>query len=382
MDLLQKFRETRLRSVKLCEPLETEDYVPQSVYYASPPKWNLAHTSWFFEEFILKSQLAGYKYFHPLYSYLFNSYYEGAGERTTRNERGTLSRPTVREVYNYRSYVDAHMEKLLKKGVGKEVKDLVILGINHEQQHQELFLTDHKYALGMNPLFPEYSRSPLVEEASMPSLSWIDMNSGMYEIGHGKDGFAFDNEGPLHKVYLNDYQISNRLVSNQEYIEFMEDGGYEDFRHWHEEGWKWINENQVNCPLYWHFREDGWYYFTLAGLRKVNPDKPVTHISYFEAYAFASWKGYRLPTEFEWEAAADSFHWGDRWEWTESAYLPYPGFKKPEGTVGEYNGKFMVNQKVLRGSSVATPKGHSRKTYRNFFHPNLGWQFTGIRLAK
>jgi ergothioneine biosynthesis protein EgtB len=382
MDLLSAYNVTRKQSENLCRPLENEDYVPQSTYFTSPPKWNLAHTSWFFEEFILKNFMTEYSYYHPLYPYLFNSYYEGAGERTSRNERGALSRPTVKEIYAYRAHVDEHMEQLLKQDIKDEIRELVILGMNHEQQHQELFYTDHKYNLSRNPLYPVYSEIAFAEKAEMPAEKWIRNESGLYEIGDKGEEFSFDNEKPRHTVYLQEYEISNRLVTNREYIEFIESGAYSDFKHWHEEGYKWICDNKKEHPLYWQKKQDGWYQYTLAGLRKIPESAPVTHINYYEAFAFASWKGKRLPTEFEWEAAADKFHWGDRWEWTESAYLPYSGYKKAPGTVGEYNGKFMVNQKVLRGSSVVTPKGHERKSYRNIFHPHLSWQFTGIRLAK
>jgi ergothioneine biosynthesis protein EgtB len=382
MDLLQQYKSVRLQSLLMCEPLITEDFVPQSEFFASPPKWNLAHTSWFFEEFILKSNYKNYKHFHPTYAFLFNSYYEGAGKRTSRDERGSLSRPSVKEIYDYRAYVDRHMEELLCKEISDEMNDLAILGLNHEQQHQELFFTDHKYSLSRNPLYPAYSAEALAEKGEMPELEYLKLEGGLVAIGHAKEGFAFDNEKPSHKVYVAPFEISNRLVSNGEFIEFINDGAYNNYEYWHEEGWKWVNEHEILHPLYWQKENDKWHQFTLAGLREIKSEHPLTHINYYEAFAFAQWKKMRLPTEFEWETAANRFHWGDRWEWTESSYLPYPGYEKAEGTVGEYNGKFMVNQKVLRGASLATPNGHARLTYRNFFHPHLGWQFTGIRLAK
>lgn len=382
MNIANLYIEVRTKSEQNCKPLLIEDYVPQSIYFASPPKWNLAHTTWFFEEFVLKQYVPDYKPYHELYSFLFNSYYEGAGERTSRNDRGTLSRPSVDEIYKYRKFVDDQMLSLLGGEMSREIEDMVILGINHEQQHQELFFTDHKYALSRNPLYPHYGPIPYVEIGEMPSQTWIAVEEGIYEIGHKGEGFFFDNEVPNHKVYLQPFEISNRLVTNGEYIEFIEAGGYLKHEFWHEEGWKWLNDNSARYPIYWQKIENSWLQFTLAGLRPLQSEHPLTHVNYFEAFAFASFRGMRLPTEFEWEAASESFNWGDRWEWTESAYLPYPGYKKTEGTVGEYNGKFMVNQKVLRGSSIVSPKGHSRKSYRNFFHAHLGWQYNGIRLVK
>lgn len=372
---------------KLCEPLEIEDYIPQPVVDVSPPKWNIAHTTWFFEEMILKKFVPDYKVFDPNFGFLFNSYYNSIGERTARDHRGDLSRPTVKRVFEYRHYVDEAMNKLLvSANVDPQMPDPVTLGLNHEQQHQELFLTDLKYTLSVNPLFPTYREGYAPEELSEPPASaggqFIEIESGMYEIGYDGEGFCFDNELARHKIYLDDFQISDRLVTNSEYMEFMNDGGYRDPLLWHSEGWDWLHRENVTSPLYWHERDGEWHHYTLGGLRKLPMDAPVCHISLYEAAAYAEWKGMRLPTEFEWEAANEKFDWGLRWEWTNSAYLPYPGFKKPDGAVGEYNGKFMMNQMVLRGASVATPEGHSRPTYRNFFHPHLRWQFTGIRLAK
>ena len=382
-DLLQYFKEVRSRTEELCAPLETEDYIPQPVVDVSPPKWNIAHTTWFFEEMILKKFAPDYQVFDPNFGFLFNSYYNTIGERTRRDNRGDLSRPTVAKVFEYRKYVDEKMSELLSQKLSDELKDLVFLGSNHEQQHQELFLTDLKFSLSRNPLFPVYRENYAIEEiCEMPGKRFVEFAEGIYEIGYRGDGFCFDNELSRHKVFLNDFSIRGSLATNAEYLEFIEDGGYQNFNLWHAEGWDWVNQNAITAPLYWQKKDGEWFCFTLSGLRPVNLDAPVCHVSFYEAAAFAEWKGARLPTEFEWETASDLFDFGLRWEWTNSAYLPYPQFTKAAGAVGEYNGKFMINQMVLRGASVATPVNHSRKTYRNFFHPNLRWQFNGIRLAK
>lgn len=381
--LADKYSEVRQATMRLCEPLEIEDYIPQPTVDVSPPKWNIAHTTWFFEEMILKKYADGYKVFDPHFGFLFNSYYNTIGDRTRRDNRGDLSRPTVNHVFEYRKYVDEQMNALLNGEVPEDLRDLVVLGLNHEQQHQELFLTDLKYTLSVNPLFPTYRDGLAIEEsAESGEASFLEIKGGIHEIGFAGDGFCFDNELARHKVYFEDLAISDRLVTNGEFAEFITAGCYTDHRLWHSEGWDWVNQNSVESPLYWHNRADGWYHFSLGGLRKLPMDAPVCHVSYYEAAAFADWKGMRLPTEFEWESASSKLDWGKRWEWTNSAYLPYPGFSKAAGAVGEYNGKFMVNQMVLRGGSVATPEGHSRPTYRNFFHPHLRWQFTGIRLVK
>ena len=381
-DLRELYLAVRSYTEKLCEPLEIEDYVPQPVVDVSPPKWNIAHTTWFFEEMILKNFSQDYKVFDESFRFLFNSYYNSVGERTLRDHRGDLSRPTVKRIFEYRKYVDEKMYEFLDSDLAQDVRDLVILGLNHEQQHQELFLTDLKYIFGVNPLFPVYRNDFLpIEVTESEQGDFIEINGGTFDIGFDGGGFCFDNELALHKVFLNDFSICERLVSNREYTEFIEDGGYGDFRLWHSEGWDWVRQNGIEKPLYWHDLNGELVQYTYAGLGKIWPNAPVCHISFYEASAFAEWKGCRLPTEFEWEAASGRFRWGLRWEWTNSAYLPYPGFKKAVGAVGEYNGKFMINQMVLRGGSVVTPPGHSRKTYRNFFHPHLRWQFTGIRLA-
>ncbi|MDN3588790.1 ergothioneine biosynthesis protein EgtB [Pedobacter aquatilis] len=383
MNLAEKYLSIRKYSEQLCEPLQTEDYVVQPVADVSPPKWHLGHTTWFYETFILKPFAFDYQLFNEEYNFVFNSYYETVGNRVIRTDRGNLSRPSVKDIYQYRAYVDEAMVKFLSAEIKAEVYDLLVLGFNHEQQHQELLQTDIKYILGNNPLFPVYSGSKSeILDGIKSGAEMINIAGGIYDIGHNGEGFSFDNEIGRHKVYLNDYTISNTLVSNQEFLEFVSDGGYKNFNFWHAEGWDWVKTNSITAPMYWHKVDGTWFNYTLQGLKQIDPNQPVTHISYYEAYAYAAWKGLRLPTEFEWEVAAEKFKWGERWEWTESAYLPYPGFSKAPGAIGEYNGKFMVNQKVLRGASVATPKAHSRITYRNFFHPHLRWQYTGIRLAK
>ncbi|NCD68653.1 ergothioneine biosynthesis protein EgtB [Mucilaginibacter agri] len=377
------YKTVRQRSEAICSPLQTEDYVVQPIVDVSPPKWHLGHTTWFFETFILKPYFMGYQEYNPDYNYVFNSYYETVGARVIRTDRGNLSRPTVQDVYKYRAYVDEAMFRFLAEEPSAEVKELMTLGFNHEEQHQELLYYDIKYILGHNPLFPAYDAgyaSPKIEH--LLAADFISMPEGIYEVGFEGEGFSFDNELNRHKVYLNAYEISPNQVTNEEYLKFINDGGYHDFRFWHAEAWDWVKANKIEAPLYWHLIDEQWQNYTLRGLEQLDLDAPVTHISYYEAYAYASWKGLRLPTEFEWEAAADKFKWGKSWEWTESAYLPYPGFAKAPGAIGEYNGKFMVSQKVLRGASEGTPPGHSRPTYRNFFHPSMRWLFNGIRLAR
>lgn len=380
-NLLAYYQKVRKHSELLCKPLQTEDYTPQSVIFASPPKWHLAHTTWFFEEMILKNYLPEYKIYNKSFSFLFNSYYNSIGQRIERGQRGLITRPSVDEVYSYRSYVDEHITKVLSQDIPEKVTELLTLGINHEQQHQELLLTDLKYTLSKNPTYPKYISESKVTSTNKEE-GWLSVQEGVYTIGNTNEAFCFDNELGQHRVFLEPYQISKALVTNGEFIEFIEENGYSTPNFWLDEGWSWVNENNIQNPLYWHKTEGGWYHYTLAGLEKVNPDAILSHISFYEATAFAAFKGLRLPTEFEWEIASEQLNWGERWEWTNSAYLPYPHFKIQEGAVGEYNGKFMVNQMVLRGASVATSAGHSRKTYRNFFHPQYQWQFTGIRLAK
>lgn len=388
MELLKKYNSVRKYTEDICKPLMTEDYVVQPVVDVSPPKWHIGHVTWFFETFVLKPYLKDYVEFNPQYNYVFNSYYETAGARVIRTDRGNLSRPSVEDVYNYRKHVDGAMQQFLKNPVSKEVEELLLIGFNHEQQHQELLMTDIKYILGNNPLFPAYKTSNdskptnIKDSDSHKKDSFIKSEEGIYEIGFDGEGFCFDNELKRHKVYLNEFSISKNLISNKEFLEFINAGGYRNFNFWHSDGWAWVNANQISAPLYWHFIDNKWHNYTLAGLQLLNMNEPVCHVSFYEAAAFAAWKGMRLPTEFEWEVTAKKFDWGRRWEWTNSAYLPYPGFSKAPGAIGEYNGKFMVNQMVLRGASDVTPPGHSRITYRNFFQPNLRWQYTGIRLAQ
>ncbi len=383
MDLKNVYQDTRKQTERICAPLTPEDCVVQVAVFASPAKWHLAHTTWFFETFILKKYDPNYKAFHEDYNFLFNSYYNHVGNRVIRADRGNMTRPDLQEVYEYRAYVDEAMDNVLSSEKIDEFADLITLGVNHEQQHQELLLTDIKYLLGHNPLFPVYDTKNVMKKNEKNTLAGFHtMNEGVYEIGYKGEDFCYDNELGAHKVYLHDFEISKSLVTNREYLEFIQDGGYMDFNIWLDEGWSWRGENAIEAPLYWHQVGGEWFHFTLQGLQKIDPQEVVKHISFYEASAFAEWKGMRLPTEFEWEIASDFFSWGQRWEWTNSAYLPYPAFSKAAGAIGEYNGKFMVNQMVLRGASVATASDHSRNTYRNFFHPDARWQFTGIRLAR
>jgi len=381
--LKKKYTQVRQHTVAICQPLQTEDYVVQPTADVSPPKWHLGHSTWFFETFMLQPHFKNYVNFDPNYNFVFNSYYESVGNRVIRTDRGNLSRPSVKDIYRYREYVDDHMSLLLENiEIDSKLLALLALGINHEQQHQELLYTDIKYILGHNPLFPAYDKETVLEAPIVKEAKMLSFAEGVYEIGFKGKGFCFDNELGVHKVFLNDFQISSNLVSNAEYLEFIQSGGYEDFSHWHSEGWDWVKQQNAAAPLYWHYLDNTWMNYSYGGLSKVIMDQPVCHVNFYEASAYASWKGLRLPTEAEWEIAAGELDWGQRWEWTNSAYLPYPGFSKAPGAIGEYNGKFMVNQMVLRGASVVTPKGHERATYRNFFHPKHQWQFSGIRLAK
>lgn len=380
--LLDFFLETRQHTETICNPLETEDYVVQPIVDVSPPKWHLGHTTWFFEEFILKPHVLNYSIFDEDFSFVFNSYYETVGKRVIRSDRGNLSRPSVKQVYAYRTHVTDAMRQLFQEHQSEELNALLEIGIHHEKQHQELLLTDIKYILGNNPLLPIYSNTFSEHAQETHHKEWISIKEGIYDIGHSGSDFCYDNELGKHKVYVSAYEISNTLVSNGDFLAFINAGGYQQFNLWHAEGWDWVNQNNIQSPLYWHKIENEWHHYTLNGLQKINLTTPLTHISYFEAFAYAQWKAYRLPTEFEWEIAQSYFSWGNRWEWTESAYLPYPNYKKAAGALGEYNGKFMVNQKVLRGGSVATSVKHTRLTYRNFFQTHLRWQFTGLRLVR
>ncbi|GAB3906867.1 ergothioneine biosynthesis protein EgtB [Larkinella knui] len=382
------YQRVRSWTGQICASLETEDYVVQPAADISPPKWHLGHTTWFWETFVLVPHQPQYRIFHDDFSFVFNSYYESVGRRVLRTQRGNLSRPTVAEVYRYRAYVDEAMTRFLStQELTPELRNLIELGLNHEQQHQELLITDIKYMLGHNPLFPEIEMPVNEHRMDQPTLP-VKLPEGVYTIGHQTEsgGFCFDNELGAHKVYLNGATLSGQLVTNADYLEFIDAGGYQQFQHWLSDGWAWVKANQIEAPLYWHRLDGQWHAYTFAGLQPVDPDLPVCHVSYYEADAYARWRGLRLPTEAEWEAAAvdaggHHLAWGLRWEWTGSAYLPYPGFTTAEGAVGEYNGKFMSGQMVLRGASVATPEGHSRPTYRNFFQPDKRWQYTGIRLA-
>jgi ergothioneine biosynthesis protein EgtB len=411
-ELMKQFRAVRQGSEKLCETLVPEDYVIQTMPEASPTKWHLAHTSWFFETFLLKAHLPGYGSTHPQYAFLFNSYYNAAGKMHARPQRGLISRPTVKDTYAYRAQVDSLMEELLE-GASEEqlemIAPLVVLGINHEQQHQELMVTDIKHVFSMNPLRPAYRPAKMAGGTAVAPLSWRNYDEGLYTIGHEGAGFCFDNEGPRHEVYLKAFSLATRLVTNREYLAFMEAGGYQRPEFWLSLGWNTINEKSWTAPLYWEKREGHWWMMTLAGMREVALDEPVCHVSYFEADAYARWARAHLPTEAEWESAADEvavegnfveggyFHpatapastagqlqqmFGDAWQWIQSSYSPYPGYEPAGGALGEYNGKFMCNQYVLRGASCATPETHARRTYRNFFPPEARWQFSGIRLAK
>lgn len=379
--LISRYQNTRAYTQAICQNLATEDYIPQPILDVSPPKWHLAHTSWFFEEFILKPYLSNYKPFHEKYSFLFNSYYHTVGQFSNRAQRGFLTRPTVNEIFQYRQCVDDAMQTLLNKSdLSLNIIKLVELGLNHEQQHQELLISDIKYILGNNPLYPTLDLSLLNDNND--KQEYITMASGNYTIGHAGNSFCFDNELVQHTVYLPEFSINSALISNAEYIQFIEDSGYQRFELWHDEGWHYLKQHNISAPLYWHKKNNIWHVYNFNGLQPLILTDAVCHINYYEAAAFAEWCKQRLPTEFEWEIAADQFNWGTRWEWTGSAYLPYPGFTKPAGAIGEYNGKFMINQMVLRGASIATSPNHSRKTYRNFFYPQARWQFTGIRLVK
>ncbi len=400
--MLERYRAVRRQTEALCAPLEEEDYGVQTMPEVSPPKWHLAHTTWFFETFLLEPFLPGYLPFHPAFGDLFNSYYEGVGTPFPRPRRGWLSRPTVEEVYRYRAHVDEAMVGLVEQGP----PGLIELGLNHEQQHQELILTDILHNFAQNPLYPAYRALPWEGLPPPPPLVWVERAGGMASIGHGGEGFAFDNEGPRHRVLLEDHLLASRLITCGEYLAFMEDGGYRRPEFWLSDGWQSVREGGWEAPLYWERREGRWWHMTLGGLRPVDENAPVSHVSYYEADAYARWAGARLPTEAEWEAAAQALPvegnfqeagtlrplpptgegltqlYGDLWEWTSSPYTPYPGYRPPEGAVGEYNGKFMCNQMVLRGGSFATPAAHIRPSYRNFFYPHDRWQFSGIRLAR
>ncbi len=401
----EKFLKIRENTELICKPLTIEDYVVQPAFDVSPPKWHLAHTTWFFEQFILIPFKKNYRIFNTEYNFIFNSYYEHHGKRIMKADRGNLSRPTVEDIYKYRKYVNDEIIEFFSKEQSAKLRFFLELGLHHEQQHQELMIYDIKYILGHNPLFPAYHNKKFISE-NIPS-KMLDVSNGIYSIGHNSDSFFFDNEKPIHKIFLNDFKIASRPVTNGEYLEFMESGAYSKFHLWLSDGWDFINENSITKPLYLHKIENEWYEYTFAGLKKIDPNAPVSHISFYEAEAYSQWKGMRLPTELEWEAASKIYNenitnddnflenfvfqpflnksinfFGNVWEWTMSSYLPFPGYKKDDGVLGEYNGKFMINQMVLKGGSSATPFKHIRHTYRNFFQPEKRWLFNGFRLAE
>ncbi len=406
--LLDRYQAIRKVTEDLCNPLSAEDCVVQSMPDASPVKWHLAHTSWFFETFILTPSLAGYAVYNERFGYLFNSYYNAVGDRVARPERGLLTRPSLEEVYAYRRHIDEHMAVLLERPEeDSALQALITLGLNHEQQHQELILTDIKHLLGTNPLRPPYRPATGARGRSeLVPLAWRHYDAGVRWIGHEGNGFAYDNESPRHRQFIGEFHLGSRLVNNGEFLAFIEDGGYERPELWLSDGWNARCTNGWLSPLYWEKYRDAWQILTLGSLRPLDPTEPACHVSYYEADAYARWADARLPTEGEWEVAAadlsivgnfmdsDELHprapassqetqlFGDVWEWTGSPYTPYPGYRPAAGALGEYNAKFMCNQMVLRGGSCATPRAHMRATYRNFFPPEARWQFSGIRLAR
>ena len=403
--LQSRYQRIRATTLELAQPFSSEDQMLQSMPDASPMKWHLAHTTWFFETFLLSPNVKGYRIFSPKFRELFNSYYKQLGAHPYRGARGLMSRPSLEEVQAYRQWVDAEMGRLLDRG-NAQLHPLIELGLNHEQQHQELMVTDIKHALWSMPLPPENARGPRPVSEAAP-LQWSGVAGGIYEIGHVGEDFAFDNEAPRHSVLLQDFQIASRTVTNDEFLEFMRDGGYRRPELWLSDGWDAVCQQNWRSPLYWEERDGAWFDFSFAGMKELDHAAPVCHVSYYEADAFARWSGARLPREDEWEVAAEqeraaqhgafledwtfapapvrgeTLQWlGNVWEWTASPYVAYPGFTPAPGIVGEYNGKFMCNQFVLRGGSCATPESHIRVTYRNFFPPQARWQFMGIRLAK
>ena len=403
-----QFRSVRQRTEALCEPLTPEDMMVQSCPDASPAKWHLAHTTWFFETFLLSESLPGYEPFDPDFRWLFNSYYNAVSEQPLKQLRGSFSRPSLEDILAYRSCVDAAMTRLIKGDLSEDVERRIVLGLNHEQQHQELLAYDIKHAFWSNPLHPAYREGALPESGATQPVQWIGYEGGLVEIGREGEGFCFDNEQPRHKTYLQPFELASRLVTCGEYLEFMRDGGYERPELWLSEGWDAMRTQQLRAPLYWFEEDNAWRVFTLRGAIDLSSmlTTPICHISYFEADAFARWAGKRLPTEAEWETAAEGLPvegnllesgllhpapapsgtglqqmFGDAWEWTASAYLGYPGYAALSGVLGEYNGKFMSNKMVMRGGSAVTPVSHIRSTYRNFFPPASRWQFCGVRLA-
>ena len=414
-DIAARFHDVRKATEVLCEPLTPEDSVVQTMADVSPTKWHLAHTTWFFETFLLEQFVDRYEPLHPEYRVLFNSYYNTVGEQFTRSRRGTLSRPSLKEVWNYRRSIDEQIAGLIESSDddrAKKIASLIELGIHHEQQHQELIVTDIKHVFWSNPLLPVYRERKDPLGATSAKLEWVAFEPGMIRIGHDRNGFSFDNEGPRHDAYLQPCRLASRLVTNREYLEFIADDGYRRPELWLSDGWSEVESKRWSAPRYWVNDDGEWSQFTLAGMRPLDLDEPVCHVSFFEADAYARWTGFRLPTEMEWEHAASTlseaevikagnfvesmnFHptsavdksglqqmFGDVWEWTASPYVAYPGYRQAKDALGEYNGKFMCNQFVLRGGSCATPRSHIRGTYRNFFQPEKRWQFSGIRLAQ
>jgi len=410
-NLQNKYNTIRSHSEILCEPLENEDYGIQTTPFVSPPKWHLAHTAWFFETLLLKPYYPDYQEYHPLFAELFNSYYDTIGDYYARPERGLLSRPTVKEVYAYRAYIDEHMNKLMRlledHPNKAEIEHRIILGLNHEQQHQELLLTDIKHIFAYNPLKPVYRKTPQSEKSHPTTLQYLQFSGGLKDVGHVGSDFCYDNELPRHKVYIPNFRLASRLITNAEYLEFMNSGAYQESDYWLSDAWKAIKQQNWNAPLYWQKQQNQWHTMTLNGLQPIDENQPVCHVSYYEAAAYARWAGKRLPTEQEWEVVAENVEikgnfresgllnpkpasnstdiqqmFGDVWEWTQSPYSPYPGYKQLRGPLGEYNGKFMSSQMVLRGGSCVTPSDHLRSSYRNFFYPEERWQFSGIRLAE
>lgn len=410
-ELAQRYQLVRRFSEKLCETLEPEDYVIQTMPETSPAKWHLAHTTWFFETFLLKQFFPEYQSAHPEYAFLFNSYYNAVGPFYSRPHRGLLSRPTVKEAFRFREDVDILVTDLIESADEQllaKLEPILTLGLNHEQQHQELILTDIKHVFWLNPLRPVFRKQEKAKTLPVAAIEWINFNEGLYWVGHEGSGFSFDNEGPSHPAFVPSFSLASRLVTNAEYLAFIEDGGYRRAELWLSLGWNTVKERSWDSPLYWEKRDGKWFTMTLAGMTPLIADEPVCHVSLFEADAYARWAGARLATEEEWEVASSDlplegnfaenelFHvcvysssssksfqmFGDVWEWTRSSYSPYPGYSAAPGALGEYNGKFMCNQYVLRGGSCATSQSHIRRTYRNFFPPDAKWQFTGIRMAR
>ena len=412
-ELARRYHLVRRFSEELCKTLEPEDYVIQTMPEASPTKWHLAHTTWFFETFLVKQFLPGYQSMHPDYNFLFNSYYNAIGPFYSRPHRGLLSRPTVKEAFRFREDIDILVSDLIESADEQllaKLEPIVTLGLNHEQQHQELMLTDIKHVFWQNPLRPVFRKREQAETPPVPAIEWLNYKEGLHWLGHEGSGFSFDNEGPRHQAFVRSFSLASRLVTNADYLAFIEDGGYQRAELWLSLGWNAVKERGWDSPLYWEKREGKWFTMTLAGMTPLIPDEPVCHVSLFEADAYARWSEARLATEEEWEIASSDlplegnfaenelFHvsvfnssaspgnpaqmFGDVWEWTRSSYSPYPGYSAASGALGEYNGKFMCNQYVLRGGSCATSQSHIRRTYRNFFPPDARWQFAGIRLAK